>query len=170
MGHKNSKILDKIPGLPKFTVEEIQRIRKRFIKMDVNNSGSIDCEEFLSVPQIAKNPLATRFFAVVDEDGNGTMDFEELLQSLSLFSSHGHKKEKLQFAFKIYDMDRDGYISNGELFLVLKMMTGNNLKDRQLQQIVDKTIMEADKDSDGKISFDEFTKMVTDAVLFIRQL
>ncbi len=49
-------------------------------------------------------------------------------------------------AFKVYDMDRDGYISNGELFLVLKMMVGNNLKDQQLQQIVDKTIMEADQD------------------------
>jgi serine/threonine-protein phosphatase 2B regulatory subunit len=36
------------------------------------------------------------------------------------------------------------------------MMVGNNLKDNQLQQIVDKTIMEADKDGDGKISFDEF--------------
>lgn len=61
-------------------------------------------------------------------------------------------------------MDRDGYISNGELYLVLKQMVGNNLKvrhrrlskmdrglitdvqDQQLQQIVDKTIMEADKD------------------------
>lgn len=31
-------------------------------------------------------------------------------------------------AFKVYDMDRDGFISNGELFLVLKMMVGNNLK------------------------------------------
>ncbi|CCJ29039.1 unnamed protein product [Pneumocystis jirovecii] len=67
-------------------------------------------------------------------------------------------------------MDRDGYISNGELFLVLKMMTGNNLKDRQLQQIVDKTIMEADKDKDGKISFDEFTKMVIDTVLLLPKI
>jgi serine/threonine-protein phosphatase 2B regulatory subunit len=57
-------------------------------------------------------------------------------------------------------MDRDGFISNGELFLVLKMMVGSNLKDNQLQQIVDKTIMEADKDGDGKISFDEFLVMV----------
>lgn len=63
-------------------------------------------------------------------------------------------------AFKVYDMDRDGYISNGELFLVLKMMVGNNLKDQQLQQIVDKTIMEADTDEDGKISFAEFSAMV----------
>ncbi|KAK5242033.1 Calcineurin subunit B, partial [Exophiala xenobiotica] len=40
------------------------------------------------------------------------------------------------------------------------MMVGSNLKDQQLQQIVDKTIMEADKDGDGKISFEEFTQMV----------
>ena len=38
-------------------------------------------------------------------------------------------------AFKVYDMDRDGFISNGELFIVLKMMVGNNLKDQQLQQV-----------------------------------
>jgi serine/threonine-protein phosphatase 2B regulatory subunit len=31
--------------------------------------------------------------------------------------------------FKVYDMDRDGYISNGELFLVLKMMVGSNFDD-----------------------------------------
>ena len=36
------------------------------------------------------------------------------------------------------------------------MMVGNNLKDVQLQQIVDKTIMYADKDGDGRISFEEF--------------
>ena len=62
----------------------------------------------------------------------------------------------LTVAFKIYDMDKDGYISNGELFQVLKMMVGNNLKDAQLQQIVDKTIIHADVDGDGKISFEEF--------------
>lgn len=61
-------------------------------------------------------------------------------------------------------MDRDGFISNGELFLVLKMMVGNNLKDGQLQQIVDKTIMEADQDGDGKLSFEEFAQMVSNTV------
>lgn len=35
-------------------------------------------------------------------------------------------------------------------------MVGNNLKDTQLQQIVDKTILFADKDDDGKINFEEF--------------
>ena len=62
-------------------------------------------------------------------------------------------------AFQIYDIDRDGFITNSELFQVLKMMVGNNLKDTQLQQIVDKTILYADKDEDGKISFSEFSEV-----------
>ena len=39
------------------------------------------------------------------------------------------------------------------------MMVGNNLSDVQLQQLVDRTIIKADKDFDGKISFDEFTEV-----------
>jgi serine/threonine-protein phosphatase 2B regulatory subunit len=115
--------------------------------------------------------------AIFDEDGGGDVDFQEFVSGLSAFSSKGNKEEKLRFAFRVYDIDRDGYISNGELFIVLKMMVGSNLKDQQLQQvrcdstidrttyandgqIVDKTIMEADQDRDGKISFEEFMKMV----------
>ena len=45
-------------------------------------------------------------------------------------------------------------------FQVLKMMVGNNLKETQLQQIVDKTILFADKDGDGKINFEEFCDVV----------
>ncbi|KAF9996840.1 Calcineurin subunit B, partial [Entomortierella chlamydospora] len=138
------------------TAEEIQRLYKRFMKLDKDGSGSIDKEEFLAIPQIATNPLASRLIAIMDEDGGGDVDFKEFIVGLSAFSSKGNKIEKLRFAFKVYDMDRDGFISNGELFLVLKMMVGTNLKDNQLQQIVDKTIMEADKDMDGKISFEEF--------------
>jgi len=38
------------------------------------------------------------------------------------------------------------------------------LQDQQLQQIVDKTIMEADLDGDGKLSFDEFAQTVSNTV------
>ena len=34
-------------------------------------------------------------------------------------------------------------------------MVGNNLSDKQLQEIVEKTILYTDKDGDGKISFEE---------------
>jgi len=160
MGNASSAVLENIVQGSNFDRDEVERIRKRFMKLDKDNSGTIEREEFLSLPQISSNPLATRMIAILDEDGGGDVDFQEFVSGLSAFSSKGNKEQKLRFAFKVYDIDRDGYISNGELFIVLKMMVGSNLKDQQLQQIVDKTIMEADLDRDGKISFEEFTKMV----------
>ncbi|MCJ1256620.1 Calcineurin subunit B [Lignoscripta atroalba] len=159
-GGSSSQTLENIIQGSNFDRDEVDRLRKRFMKLDKDNSGTIERDEFLSLPQVSSNPLATRMIAIFDEDGGGDVDFQEFVSGLSAFSSKGNKEEKLRFAFKVYDIDRDGYISNGELFIVLKMMVGSNLKDMQLQQIVDKTIMEADKDKDGKISFDEFTKMV----------
>lgn len=44
--------------------------------------------------------------------------FIEFIQGVSQFSVKGDKESKLRFAFRIYDMDNDGYISNGELFQV----------------------------------------------------
>ena len=40
-------------------------------------------------------------------------------------------------------------------------MTGSALTDEQLQQIVDKTIIYADTDGDGKISYEEFCAVST---------
>merc|ERR1712230_99262 len=156
MGAGQSQILQNMQETSNFSAPEIQRLKKRFMKLDRDGSGTIDKDEFLQIPQIATNPLASRMIAIFDEDGGGTVDFQEFVAGLSAFSSRGERDEKLKFAFKVYDMDRDGFIMNGELFLVLKMMVGNNLKDSQLQQIVDKTMMEADLDGDGKLDFEEF--------------
>jgi Ca2+-binding EF-hand superfamily protein len=46
-----------------------------------------------------------------------------------------------------------------ELFEILSLK-----QDQQLQQIVDKTIMEGDLDRDGKLSFEEFAQMVSNTV------
>ena len=40
------------------------------------------------------------------------------------------------------------------------MMVGGNLKDTELQQLVDRTIIQADKDYDGMISFKEFCEAI----------
>ncbi|CAH1262853.1 calcineurin subunit B type 1 isoform X3 [Branchiostoma lanceolatum] len=143
-----------------FDPEEIRRLGKRFKKLDLDNSGALSVEEFMSLPELQQNPLVQRVIDIFDQDGNGEVDFKEFIEGMSQFSMKGDKNTKLRFAFKIYDMDKDGYISNGELFQVLKMMVGSNLKDTQLQQIVDKTIINADKDGDGKISFEEFCEVV----------
>ncbi|KAI0221132.1 Calcineurin subunit B, partial [Massospora cicadina] len=78
------------------TAEEIARLYKRFTKLDKDGSGAIDKEEFLSIPQIASNPLAARLIAIFDEDGGGDVDFQEFIKGLSAFSSKGNKTDKLR--------------------------------------------------------------------------
>lgn len=160
MGAAPSKIVETLLEDTNFDRDEIERLRKRFMKLDRDSSGSIDKNEFMSIPGVPANPLAGRIMEVFDADNSGDVDFQEFITGLSIFSGRGSKDEKLKFAFKIYDIDKDGLISNGELFIVLKIMVGSNLDDKQLQQIVDRTIMENDLDGDGQLSFEEFKSAI----------
>eukprot|EP01127_Copromyxa_protea_P006868 TRINITY_DN16811_c0_g1_i1.p1 TRINITY_DN16811_c0_g1~~TRINITY_DN16811_c0_g1_i1.p1 ORF type:complete len:181 (+),score=53.17 TRINITY_DN16811_c0_g1_i1:50-592(+) len=144
-----------------FSERELKRLHRRFKKLDTDGSGTLTIDEFMSIPELAVNPLLERVIQIFDENKDNEIQFSEFIKALSIFSDKGNKEGKLQFAFKVYDMDGDGFISNGELFQVLKMMVGDNLTDVQLQQIVDKTILEGDGDKDGKISYEEFKKMIT---------
>uniref|UniRef100_A0A1I8HXX5 Calcineurin subunit B type 1 n=1 Tax=Macrostomum lignano TaxID=282301 RepID=A0A1I8HXX5_9PLAT len=132
-----------------FDMEELKRLGKRFKKLDIDGSGSLSVDEFMSLPELQQNPLVQRVIDIFDTDQNGEVDFKEFIDGVSQFSVKGDKEAKLRFAFKIYDIDKDGFISNGELF-----------QDTQLQQIVDKTIIFADKDGDGRISYEEFCDLV----------
>lgn len=143
-----------------FTQQEINRLYKRFKKLDKDGNGTITHEEFLMVPELAVNPLVKRVISIFDDNNDGNVNFKQFITALSVFNARADKKQKLEFAFKIYDIDKDGFISNNELFEVLKMMVGNNLSDVQLQQIVDKTIQEVDSDQDGKLSFAEFSTVM----------
>jgi len=143
-----------------FDHDELARLLARFMKIDTDSSGSVDKDEFLAVPTIQSNPLAVRLVELFDTDGDGSIDFGEFVSALSIFSSKGKRDEKLKFAFNVFDIDGDGYLSNGELFIVLKKMVGDNLQNAQLQQIVDKTIIEADSSGTGALSFADFIKAV----------
>ena len=66
---------------------------------------------------------------------------------------------KLHFAFRMYDLNGNDYISKEELLAVLTMMVGANIKTEQLLSIAERTIIEADTDHDNLISFEEFSKV-----------
>lgn len=96
--------------------------------MDLDNSGALSIDEFMSLPELQQNPLVQRVIDIFDADGNGEVDFKEFIHGVSQFSVKGDKLSKLKFAFRIYDMDNDGFISNGELFQVSICL--NNLSNK----------------------------------------
>jgi len=158
MGNNASSLSDCVP----LDNEEIRRLEIRFRKLDTNGSGTLSPEEITSLPQLDKNPLVKRVMDTFDTNGNGEIDFQEFIQGLSIFSAKSglSKEEKLKFAFKIYDMDSDGYLSNTDLVKALKMMVGSNLRDAQLQQVVDKVFQWNNKDCAELIDFKDFCKII----------
>jgi len=143
-----------------FTKAELKRLFRRFKVLDTNKSGTLSVDEFLAIPELEHNPLVRRVVATFDSDKSGEVDFPEFISALSVFATAEGKGDKYKFTFKMYDVDNDGLISNADLFHVLKAMVGNNLNDVQLQQLVDRTILQGDKDKDGKLSYSEFVEMV----------
>ena len=83
-----------------FDAEEIKRLGKRFKKLDLDNSGSLSVDEFMTLPELQQNPLVQRVIDIFDEDGNGEVDFKEFIQGVSQFSVKGDKSSKLKFAFR----------------------------------------------------------------------
>lgn len=140
--------------------DDVDKLYHHFLRIDEDGNGVIDKSELMRLPSVAGNPLANRLLELFDTDKSGDINFGEFVAGLSIFSARSDTRKKLKFAFDLYDLDQDGYISNGELFIVIRMMTGDHLKPTQLQQIVDKTIRDADMDGDGRLSFEEFCAVV----------
>jgi serine/threonine-protein phosphatase 2B regulatory subunit len=153
--------LNEMQQASEFTEDELKRLHRRFRKLDTDASGTLSPDEFMAIPDLEHNPLVGRVVSTFDADNNGEVDFQEFLQALTIFtSSNATIEDKYLFTFKMYDVNNDGFISNGDLFQILKAMVGNNLSDVQLQQLVDRTIIKGDIDKDGKLSYDEFVGMV----------
>lgn len=102
--------------------DEIKRLGKRFKKLDLDNSGSLSVEEFMSLPELQQNPLVQRVIDIFDTDGNGEVDFKgqrspsssvpqesrlnwcfsclpEFIEGVSQFSVKGDKEQKLRCEF-----------------------------------------------------------------------
>ncbi|VDD92326.1 unnamed protein product [Enterobius vermicularis] len=152
-----------------FSRNQIVRLYSRFLSLDKQGRGYLDRDDFFRIPELAINPLGDRivdaFFTETD-DVDQKINFREFIRVLAHFrpinkASDGKlnsRDEKLKFAFTMYDLNKNGFITRDEFKVILDMMVGANITPEQLENIADRTITEADLDHDGKISFEEFCR------------
>ena len=91
--------------------------------------------------------------------GNGTIEFSEFLEMMCNKCERADKEEYSD-AFKIFDIDGDGFINAHELRNVMENL-GERLTEKELEEMM----KEADKDGDGLINYTGWSHAL---VLFYR--
>eukprot|EP00899_Mesostigma_viride_P003781 jgi/Mesvir1/13403/Mv16490-RA.1 len=141
----------------KFSHQEIEALYKRFRELDRNDSGFISPDEFLSVPEIAVNPLSHRLIRVFE-----MVNFKDFVLLLGAFSRAASREEKLEFIFKILDVDGDGMLSREDVLHTLKAMAGTFTPPEKLEAVCDLALDEVGVAPGDGISLDLFMQVMAD--------
>lgn len=159
MGAQTSALLseeiEEISRQTNLSEVEVKRLYKRFQRLDREQTGKLDPNHLHMVPELAINPLHPRFISIFEN-----VNFQQFVDIISTFSASSPQAKKVDFAFRIYDVDNDGFISPKDLQTVMAMLVGDHMNPETVKTIVNKVIKEADKDEDGRISRQEFTEAV----------
>ena len=65
--------------------------------------------------------FANNIFRIFDKDNNGFMDFKEFLMALDVTTCKTNE-EKLEWAFRLYDIDGDGTINQDEMTTIIEIL------------------------------------------------
>eukprot|EP00439_Symbiodinium_sp_Y106_P074934 s1093_g14.t1 len=140
----------------------LQEIKEAFDLFDTDGSGEIDSKE-LKVAMRAlgfepKKEEIQKMISDVDDDGSGTIGYEEFLKMMTHKILNRDPKDEILKAFRLFDDDETGKIS----FKNLKRELGERMTDEELQEMID----EADRDGDGEVNEEEFLRIMKKTNLF----
>ena len=138
-----------------------------FLKIDVNNDGVIEKDEFFM--QLKKllndnidennieinNNYLEEIFNIIDTDKNGKIEYEEFLRA-AIDKKILIEENNLKLSFEFFDKDKNGFITLEEIYEVFNKNNEIEVSKEEFKKVID----EVDLNKDGLIDFKEFKIMM----------
>jgi len=196
--------LEDYKKITSFSRGEILRLWDKFYKLcdtqdkvekGQSHSVRVGFVQIKTMPELKENPFKHRICQVFatktsipldgeeeDDLETDSLSFENFLDMVFIFSEQASHEKKLDYAFKMYDDDNDGYIGRDDLYNIVTLMTSKSrgqlaattdqgtdsdqLTDQEINILTDKIMDESDLDHDQRLSKTEFENIVSQAPHF----
>ncbi|XP_063408900.1 calmodulin-A-like [Mytilus trossulus] len=146
--------------IDKLTVEQIKECKAAFRLFDKDGDGTITTHEIgVVMRSLGKHPTDEELKKIVDEidiDGDGTATFEEFLVIMTKQLCSKETATDIREAFRVFDKEGKGYLTVSEFQHIM-----GNLGEKMTWEETEEMVELVDGDGDGKISCDDFLRIVT---------
>ncbi|CAK57234.1 unnamed protein product (macronuclear) [Paramecium tetraurelia] len=138
------------------TNKELEDLQKSFQSLDKNKDGVLSKAELVEgYTKVLKNKeqaeeYVEKIISKIDKNQSGVIEFNEFLMA-AINEEKILSIKKIEQAFKIFDSDGDGFISRQEIEEVMGELNAD---------VWNLFLNETDGNNDGKISYEEFSKLI----------
>uniref|UniRef100_A0A8B9R871 Potassium voltage-gated channel interacting protein 2 n=1 Tax=Astyanax mexicanus TaxID=7994 RepID=A0A8B9R871_ASTMX len=157
--------LEKLQEQTKFTKKELQVLYRGF--KNECPSGVVNEDTFKIIysqffPQGDSSTYAHFLFEAFDTNKNGSVSFEDFVIGLSIIL-RGTINDRLNWAFNLYDLNKDGCITKEEMLDIMKSIydmmgkyTYPCMQEDAPREHVENFFQKMDRNNDGVVTIDEF--------------
>ena len=137
--------------------DKIVEYKEAFDMFDKDGGGTISASEIVKIMKNFGYPIkkaeAQKMIAEIDDNGDGEIDFEEFVTLMEKQTNYVEEtdEELVLRAFKSFDKDHDGKITNYEFKYILTQM-GNKFSDDELKELFE----ECNLDITGILNYQDF--------------
>ncbi|KAM4621148.1 calcium-binding protein 2 isoform 1-T1 [Polymixia lowei] len=142
--------------------EEIEELREAFVEFDKNKKGYISHKDLGECMRtMGYMPTEMELIELSQQICGGKVDFEDFVELMGpkmlAETADMIGVKELRDAFKEFDSNGDGQISITELREAMKKLMGEQLTNREIDEI----LRDVDLNGDGLVDFEEFVRMMS---------
>ncbi|KAI3635485.1 hypothetical protein MIR68_006123 [Amoeboaphelidium protococcarum] len=164
MGHTSSKSEGKQGAFsPNFSRKEVAKLKLEFEQIS-RKHDSITKDQFMDVIKNhvqfwqAGSMFLERLFDAFDVNGDRNIDCAEFINGMQILI-RGTPQQKMELTFKMYDLNRDGRVTQKEIVKFLAQIYStyyNEDHTAQVKEMAKRLFDDLDINGDGELSLEEY--------------